>query len=176
MWRGTTKDVQQREIDFANGDHITTNELGGRKSTYPGKYAGPSALRDPKASCANVHDTEAGLVVSGEDNIAGYRAVRMVMNVGSGGTLTMWYGLDLGCAVVQSRFQHESGQTEQKLAAVILGEPDAALFQLSASLKEVPPSELFACPQQGRACTPLPDEMKQRLDKTYDDARAKAGI
>jgi hypothetical protein len=176
MWRGTTKDVQQRGIDFANGDHVKTSELIGKKSTYPKLYAGPPVPRDPAAGCVTVQEQNPRWTIGGEESIGGgYRAVRMVMNLGDARTLTMWYGLDVGCALLHQRFQHETGVTEQNLDAVILGEPDAALFQVSASLKEVPPSELFDClDRKGGTCTALPDETKQRLDKTYHDVHLKA--
>jgi hypothetical protein len=174
MWRGTTKDVQKRRIDFANGDHVVINELLARKSTYPKKSAGPPVPRDPKASCATTQELTSGWVIGGEDTIGAYRAVRMVYD-SSPRTWTIWYSLDVGCAVLQLRLQHETGVTQQNLAAIISGEPDAALFQLSASSKEVPPSELFDCSGvEGRPCMELPDQTKQRMDNTYDDVRAKA--
>ena len=173
MWRGSTKDVQKRRIDFANGDHVVINELMGRKSTYPRKSAGPPVPRDPKASCAIAQELHSGWVVGGDDTVGAYRAVRMV-NVNGPRTSTIWYGLDVGCAVLQLRLQHETGVTQQNLAAVILGEPDAALFQLSASIKEVPPSELFDCSGVEGPCTALSDQTKQRMDGTYYQVRAKA--
>ncbi len=171
MRRSTTRDLQKREIYFANGDRVTTNELAGLKSTYPN--VGQPAPRDPKASCTTTEELASGRIIGGEDNIGGYRAVRLVNLLGAS-TLTMWYGLDLGCAVLQQRFQHETGITDQDLAAVIPGEPDAALFQLSASLKEVPPSRLFACPDGLPGCTELSDRAQRRIDGQYYDARAKA--
>jgi hypothetical protein len=176
MLRATTKHVQQRTIYFASGDFVKTSELKGKKSTYPKLYDGPQVRRDPAAGCVTAdqeHDPR--WTMGGEDTIGGYRAARVVMHLGSMRTLTMWYGLEAGCALLQQRFQHETGVTDQNLAAVILGEPDAALFQVSASLKEGPPSELVNCSdREGGTCTGLPDQYKQRVDKIYYDAQAKA--
>jgi hypothetical protein len=175
MWRGTTEDVQQRGIDFANGDHVETSELMGKKSTYPKLYAGPPVPRDPAAGCVTAQEQNPRWTIGGEESIGGYRAVRMVMNVGGARTLTMWYGLDVACALLQQRLEHETGVTDQNLDAVILGEPDAALFQVSASLKEVPPSEFFECSdRKGGTCKALPDETQQRLDNRYHEVHLKA--
>jgi hypothetical protein len=174
MWRGTTSEAQSRQIYFGNGDFVRTNDLQGRKSTYPKKYAGAPVPGDPKSHCGTAQESDPRWVNGGEEMIGGLRAARRTMHLGGSRTLTMWYGLDVGCAVVQQRFEHETGVTEQKLAALVPGEPDAALFQLSTVLKEVPPSELSDCSGKGSSCTPLPEQFKERMDKDYNAIRAKA--
>jgi hypothetical protein len=169
MWRGTTNDVQSRDIYFANGDMVQTNELAGTKSTFPKKYAGPPSPRDPNGNCATTEEINSHWTNEGTDTVGPYRAVRRVMDVGHGRRLTMWYGVDVGCAVLKQRLEHETGVTEQNLDAIILGEPDRALFQFPASLNELPPSQLFSC--QGAACAPLPDDFKQKIDKSYYELR-----
>jgi hypothetical protein len=167
MWRGTTNDVQSRQLYFTNGDMVTTNELAGTKSTYPKMYAGPPVPRDPNANCATAQELGSRWTTEGMDTVGSYRVVRRVMNVGAGRTLKMWYGVDVGCAVLKQRLEHESGVTEQNLDAIILGEPDRALFQLSAAFNEVPPSQLLGC--KGGDCAAMADEFKQKLDKRYNE-------
>ena len=177
MWRGSTNEVQQRKLFFANGDEVRTNELLARKSTYPKQHAGAILRRNPQTSCFSEEDLKAGWTPSGQDSIGGHRAFRLV-NTASKRTMTVWYALDAGCALLQQRFEHETGVTEQSLAALIPGEPDAAHFQIPASFQEVAPSGLFACSGTDSDCksTPLPDYVGQRLDKRYSDKRAKAPI
>ena len=157
---------------------ISRMATGSQLMTSQGERAlirrwGFPAPRDPKESCTNAQELSSGRVIDGEDNIGGHRAVRIVNVMGSR-KFTMWYALDLACAVLQQRFQHETGETDQNLAAVIIGEPDAALFQLPTSLKEVPPSVLYRCPEGLQGCKELPDQANERFDKTYNDARSKA--
>jgi hypothetical protein len=163
-FRSTTKDVQKRELYFVNGDHIRVSELKGVKSTYPHESRAGRVVKDPQASCASRQEMDSGWVVSGREKIGGYRAARLT-RVSGDGTLTIWYGLDLGCAVLQQRLRHKSGASEQKLTAVIPGEPDLALFQLSAALREEAPSEMLGC--SGASCTPPPPSYLEKLDRHY---------
>ncbi len=173
MWKGSTKDVQQRKIFFANGDEIQTNELPARKSTYPKAHVGIPFQRNSASSCFNVDELKAGWAPGGEDMVGGHRAFRLV-NKSSNRTMTVWYGLDAGCALLQQRFEHETGVTEQSLAALILGEPDTSHFQVSDTFAEVPPSVLLSCSGAGSVCkSEMPESIKQKLDKRYADARAK---
>lgn len=174
MWRGSTSDVQQRKMYFANGDEVRTNELLSRKSTYPKVHAGDLLQRNPQTSCFTAQDQSAGWALGGEDTIEGYRAVRLLHKTNHR-TMTAWYALDAGCALLRQRFEHETGVTEQNLAALIFGEPDAALFQVSASFQEVTPSRLFdVCSDAVGGCkSALPEAVKQRLDKRYVEARAQ---
>ncbi len=83
-----------------------------------------------------------------------------------------WHALDAGCALVQVRAEHDTGVTVQNLTSLVQGEPDQALFQVSGTFQEVPPSGLFVpiC-SGGDSCKSLPDEVKQRLDQNYYAAR-----
>ncbi|MGC2656730.1 MAG: hypothetical protein WA324_02055 [Bryobacteraceae bacterium] len=171
VFRATTKDVQNRELYFANGDHVRVNELMGAKSTYPGEGVPELAAKSPETSCVSKNELAQGWIVKEGETIGGYRTARST-RVTHDGTFMIWYGLDLGCAVLQLRYQHGNGVTEQTLTKVIPGEPDYALFQLSAALNEVPPSALLKCSVAN--CTPLPDDYKTRIDQRYYDARAKA--
>jgi hypothetical protein len=172
MFRSTTKDVQKRELYFANGDHIRINELMGAKSTFLNESEGRLPARAPEASCLSQQEAASGWVVSGQDLIGGYKSAR-ITRVAKDRTWTIWYGLDLNCAVLQERLQHETGVTEQRLTAVTLGEPDTALFQLSTALKESPPSQLLGCPSGPCATPPAP--YLERIDRHYYEVRAAAG-
>jgi len=159
-WSGSDEAVQQRDLYFANGDHVQINDRIGKKSTF--SQQGLPAQRDPQSSCTTPAESKAGWTPVGIDTIGVYRAVR-VTKVGRR-TMTVWYALDLGCATLQARLEHETGVTEQKLSAVVLGEPNAALFEASR-LEEVAPSHLYP--------SSLPELTQQRLDKTYNDNLAK---
>lgn len=171
VFRSTTNDVQNRELYFANGDHIRVNELMGAKTTYPGVSGEARVMRSPDESCVSRTELQAGWLVNSGEPIGGYRTARATLTTRDG-PLTIWYGLDLGCAVLQLRLQHSNGATEQKLTAVIPGEPDPALFQLSAALNEVPPSELLSCSRAN--CGPLPAGYNERVDQHYYEIRARA--
>ena len=86
-----------------------------------------------------------------------------------------WYALDVGCAMLQLRFEHEDGLTVQNLASLVDGEPDPALFQLPADFQEVTPSGLYEpiCSPSGK-CTSPSQSYLQRLDDDYRALRAKA--
>lgn len=165
MWRGTTDKVEDRRIDLANGGRIRTNELLGRKSTY--SKGGAPIQRSPQLQCATTEGAKTGWAVDGTENIGGHPSVRMVLP-GPVRTMTVWYALDAGCAMVQLRLQHETGFTVQELAALIPGEPDAALFQVAASFQEVAPSKLHdGCTPSNAGCHPVPDSVLSRLDNNY---------
>ena len=82
--------------------------------------------------------------------------------------MTMWLALDADCAVVQQRFEHETGVSVQSLKSLIIAEPDSALFQVPLNFEEVPPSGLYVpvCGPSGR-CSSVPDAVKQKLDRFY---------
>jgi hypothetical protein len=167
--------VQQRRIYFANGDYVLTNEILGRKSTYPQKYSAVPGKRDPASSCNNSEiDATNGWSIEGTDNVGGFRTVRMA-STNSGRSWKIWYALDVGCAVVQSRYEQDNAVTVQNLTSLAPGEPDPSLFQLPAAFQEVPPSDLYqpVC-KDGKCTAPLPDAQKQRLDKNYVDLRASS--
>ena len=175
VWRGSTDHVQERKIYLASGEYVRVNDIAAKKSTFPNTpFPTP---RDPKASCITEPEIGAGWMASGEDTVGGYRTVRVFKALNGGRTITIWYGLDVGCAILQQRFQHETGVTQQDLAAVVLGEPDAALFRLSNSLLEAPPSELFGCPDSGtNSCAPISEDVKQKMDRKYNSLRAQGPV
>lgn len=165
--------VAVRTIHFANGDEIRINEISERKSTFPRLHDGGPTLRDPESLCVQ-NQNEA---VVGEGTIGGYRTVQI-----KAGSLTNWYALDQGCAMVQSRFEHDSGVTERIFISLIPGEPDGALFRAPASFLEVPPSQLSsyqdAEDSKGGAAPSTRSQAQaiylQRLDQLYYGCQAKA--
>lgn len=164
MWRGSTSKAQQRKISFTNGDYIRTNELTGRKSTYPKRFAGGAPpQKNPLTSCLNADDANAGWTFAGEETVEGHRAARLV-NVSGKRTMTMWDALDVACATLRLRFEDKDGVTEQVVSALVPGEPDAALFRVPDSFQEVAPSALHGS---------LPDSVSKRIDKNYNDLRAQ---
>lgn len=175
MWRGSTGSVQQREIYFSNGDFVVTDEIRGKKSTYPRAYRGVPGQRHPQQSCLTEEEIHLGFALVGEDDIAGYRALRIARTRGKS-TVTSWRAPGFGCAVLQSRLDHESGVSEQALAALVPGEPDGGLFRIPASFQEVPPSILLFsdCPDPNSPCkSTLSESARKVRDKGYYDLRAK---
>lgn len=175
MWRGSTDSVDQREIFFANGDFVRTDEIHGRKSTYPQLYSGVPGQKHEHASCISQDESRLGYVLSGQETISGYRAYRIVRN-GAKQTVTVWRAPDFGCAQIQFRLDHQTGITEQTLAALLPGEPDGALFRVAGSSQEVLPSILAAgCAEVTPNCkSTLPEAVNARLDKNYGEVRGKA--
>jgi hypothetical protein len=171
MWKATTSLVQQRRIYFANGEKVLTNELLGKKSTYPKQFASIPARR-PEASCLSPSDLKVGWVLDGTDSVGGYRTAR-VMFKGSKRIMTAWHALDAGCALLQLRLEHEDGLTVQNLSSLVFGEPDPTLFQVPANFQETPPSGLYPpiC-SGGGSCTSLPEAVMQRRDNNYHALRA----
>jgi hypothetical protein len=173
MWQATTSVVQQRRINFANGDEVLTNEILGRRSTYPRKHFGVPGRRDPATSCYGELDAKAGWVIDGIDSISGHRAIRLAFTR-AGRNWRTWYALDSACAVLQMHYEEDGVRTLQELTSFTVGQPDPNLFDVPAAFQEVPPSALFerTC-RDGNCTAPLPDTQKQRLDKTYFDLRAR---
>jgi hypothetical protein len=173
MWRATTPIVQQRRIHIAYGDKILTNEPLARKSTYPKFFAQGAPLpREPTDSCLIASEKKIGWIVDGSDSIGGNRTVRLVY-AGPKYTIKAWHALDAACALLQQSFEDDSGRTVQTLASLVLGEPNAGLFQVPATFQEVPPSRLHdpIC-TAGGSCTSPPEEIKQRMDNKYLAVRA----
>ena len=170
MKRATVNDVQDREVFFANGQSVRLNELASRMSTYPHAPAGTMIVRDPGNGCVTAQEKNSGWRSSGQEDINGHPTIRVVKLLGRR-TLTLWYSLEFGCAILKQRLEHETGVSEQDLTAVIQGEPDAALFQVPNSFQEVPPSQLFDCSLFKGPCEPLPDSVVQRMDRIYYSAR-----
>jgi hypothetical protein len=163
--------VDERRIYIANGDKILTNESLARKSTYPKFFVGVPEGRYAEDSCLSLSDKRAGWIAEGSENINGYRAVR-VSTSGAKRKMTAWHALDVGCAQLQMRTEHESGVTVQKLTSLVAGEPDAKLFDAPATLQEVPPSRLYEpiC-ANGGSCKSLPEAVQQRMDSKYQAAQ-----
>jgi hypothetical protein len=84
MWKGITGKAQSRRINFANGDLVRTNELLGRKSTYPKKNPGPVPQRSPRTGCVNSADTSGGWVPGTQEIVAGHPAASTVQHRASG--------------------------------------------------------------------------------------------
>jgi len=168
----TSSVVQQRRIEFANGDYVLMNELLGKMSTYPKRFPPGHLRRDPQASCFTASDGKAGSVIDGQETISGYRTVRF-KHVGSTRTIVEWRSLDVGCALLQSRFEHEDGLTVQNLAALTIGEPPSTLFEVPKAFQEVQPSSQYEPICKDGRCTSVPDSVKQSMDKKYNDLRAK---
>lgn len=156
-----------RVVEFSSGTRVEIKDLRELKSSTS-TQAAPS-LRDPAARCLMASpmpspSSSRGPVqesVVGEDSISGYRAAKVVS-----GNQTSWYALDNGCALLRTRADFEDGSASEKtLVALMVSEPERALFYVPTSYKEVPPSQLAVRPgtsPAGRQVTQL-----QKLDAYY---------
>jgi hypothetical protein len=138
--RSGTDGASAREIRLASGRTVKVLERLKVKSTVAAPAVTAASLPDPASQCTKSFDgrprSHGGVEVLGEENIAGYRAVK-VKNRGE----TTWYALDHGCAAIRSRMEFGRGEaSEKRLVALIPGEPDEALFLVPAGYQEGPPS------------------------------------
>jgi len=175
LWRAYENDngpaynfmtYSERIIQFASGIKVTVNELTRMKSTIAYTVNSGRWQRDPASKCMN---SFAGVpmvdsppdVISGEETVSGYRAVRITRN-----NSTIWYALDFGCAMVKDRTEWAGqGYSEKSLVKLIPGEPDTSLYAIDGSIKEAPPSEMMLRP--GLPMTSQNTELLRRLDETY---------
>lgn len=157
---------KERNIRFASGIQVLINELTNTKSTVVNKDNPARWQRDPNSKCINSFagtpmvssPTE---VISGEEAVAGYRAVKIKNN-----NITWWFALDVGCAMVKASYDWgKQGSGEKNLSALIPGEPEAALFDVPADIREAPPSERM--PRPGVTLQPKDIDLFRRLDEEY---------
>jgi hypothetical protein len=174
VWRGSAPKVQQRKLAFANGDYVLTNEALGRKSTYPKRNPGPVTPRSAVMSCVQM-DTKLTEVVGARESVGGYQTAQVITVSGKNKT-TNWYALDYGCAKLRVRWEYETGVSEQNLVALIMGEPDPALFQIPATFQEVPPSRVNdLCADPGSGCQPaVPLPLLMKIDQNYANVNDRA--
>jgi len=106
----------------------------------------------------------------GEEIIAGYRTAKI-----ADGLTTSWHALDYGCALVKDRWEFSATEvSEKELVALVAGEPDAALFDVPAHYREVPPSERILGPKKEcPGCNEHSQKVFQELDEAYKRLAAK---
>jgi hypothetical protein len=128
-----------RTIEFASGITVEINDFTGAKSTTVSKIFA-NFQRDPGSKCINSIDgapQTTSQVISGEEVVAGYRAVKITSN-----NSTWWFALDHGCAQLKSRIDWSSQEhSDKNLVELVPGEPAAALFDVPGDDKEMSPSE-----------------------------------
>ena len=88
---------------------------------------------------------------------------------------TWWVALDYGCAMVKSRVDWGAqGVSEKNLVALIPGEPEAALFDVSAQFREAPFSEMLLGPgKKLEDLGPRDAERLRKIDQDYYERRLK---
>ena len=162
----------RRSINFSSGIQVDTNESDNTKSSMENRSAKPKSWqRDPDSKCLNALDGtpfDPDQTLVGEETIAGFRTVKI-----SSGVITSWHALDYGCARVKDIWQFSPTEfTEKELVALNGGEPDAALFQVPAKFREVPPSERILGPDKGRKpCNENGEKALRMLDEDYKRAK-----
>lgn len=123
----------ERIVDFSSGKKMYTFSTQQLKSTTfaPAKNRAANWLRDSGNNCLISGLQEKSV---GEE---GYRAVKLSHD----GTITQWFALDCGCALIKDRAEWPDGQmSEKRLVALIPGEPAPSMFEAPAGFQEVPPS------------------------------------
>jgi hypothetical protein len=73
--------------------------------------------------------------VAATERIEGYRALRVVR-----GSVTRWFALDHGCALLRQRVETGKEVSEAHLVALTPGEPATELFAVPGDYAERPPS------------------------------------
>ena len=164
-----TEKATQRIINFASGVQVEINDSTNTRTSIMQPNADVAGLqRDPDSKCTNSLAgkpiTSTPETFAGEETIAGYRTAKIVR-----GGVTEWHALDYGCAVVKDRWEFSTKEvSEKELVSLSSGEPDAALFDIPANAKEVPPSERILGPQKDcKDCDAHTKERFQKMDAEY---------
>jgi hypothetical protein len=126
----------ERILDFSLGKRMYIFSPGQLKTTTfdPAKILAAQWLRDPGNNCLISGFPEKP---DGEEVIEGYRAVKLILDR----SVTQWFALDYGCALIKDRAEWPDGQmSEKRLVALIPGEPAPSMFDDPAGFQEVPPS------------------------------------
>ena len=126
----------ERILDFSSGKQMYIfRPLQVKTTTFdPAKYLAANWLRDSGNNCLISGFQEKP---EGEEVIEGYRAVKLSYDE----SITQWFALDYGCALIKDRAEWPDGQkSEKRLVALIPGEPAPSMFDDPAGFEEVPPS------------------------------------
>ena len=137
----------ERILDFSSGEKMYIFHPEELKTTLfdPVKYRAATWLRDSGNNCLISGFQEKP---EGEEVLDGYRVVKLTFN----GSITQWFALDYGCALIKDRAEWPDGQmSETRLVAILPGEPSPSLFDDPAGLQEVPPSRSFLRDADARA-------------------------
>jgi hypothetical protein len=139
--RGTS----QRFISLVSGLYIRTDERREMKSTEQRPITFHwNSVGDPKSRCVRsvsgqpLFPSDADV---GDSSFLGQRAV-----VIRAGESTVWFALDLGCALLRRVQTSESGLSEIVATRILSGEPDPGLFEVPERYEEVLPSTLLRLP------------------------------
>lgn len=156
-----------RSLYFSSGLQVGVNELHKTKTSMMKPEGNPAiSQRDASSKCLNSlagKRMTSSETLLGEEMIAGYRTVKI-----ASGIVTEWHALDYGCALVRDRWEFSATEvTEKELVALVAGEPDANLFDVPATYREIPPSE------ETRPCNENAHKFLQMLDEDYKRYAAK---
>ena len=137
----------ERILDFSSGKKMYIFNPEELKTTLfdPVKYKAATWLRDSGNNCLISGFQEKP---EGEEVIDGYRVVKLTYDA----SITEWFALDYGCALIKDRAEWPDGQmSEKRLVALLPGEPSPSLFDDPGGLQEVPPSRSFLRDADARA-------------------------
>lgn len=130
-----------RYIEFASGGRVEVGDLWDIKTSWPKAKLPPVQDRYRAAQSDCVSTISGKQLLRGErldraETLNGIRALKLIE-----GRNAVWYAPEFGCAKVQARYDFGTSINEHSLIAVIPGEPDATLFHVPESFREVSPSE-----------------------------------
>jgi len=166
-----------RVIRLPDGGWIKLVDALSAKSTCRPKLLAKASARKTLSSAPKPDDCVRPLdKLLGQTELFGQRAeIVKTWDLGSGGE--KWVVPGLGCMVLQwqrAELRPNGSRTiqeEGKPVSLILGEPEARLFDMGASYNEVKPSELLRLEMRaaGRPWSPLMPK-ETRDDYEYDEA------
>jgi hypothetical protein len=134
-----------RIINLSSGEQTQIDEMRGIKMTTKRvDHTITEVIRDPKSDCLlslTGAPVLTGESILGREMFSGYSTVKIKSAASS---LTWWFALDFGCALVRSQADWSGrGATHQEVVALTGGEPSAGLFDVAAGLREAMPSEFY---------------------------------
>ena len=139
--------VLQRRITFADGQVVAADDVASTSTRWaapPGQDI--TSQRDPASGCQRTRSGRIGAknqVVHGDEVIGGYRATKITI-----GDNTLWYALDIGCAVIRAKWDRGATSNSKELASVVFGEPDISFFTVPEAYSKLPFQEFFKIPEK----------------------------
>lgn len=129
-----------RQLVFPDGVRVEVNDFQLGKSTTLVPTLSPEQ-RQPDAMCLRLSGLSGRawqLRKAVIEHVRGFRTARV-----SDGSVTQWFALDYGCALVRRTANFGAQKSQLELVSLIPGEPSEALFEVPDHYREGPPS-MFA--------------------------------
>jgi hypothetical protein len=164
--------VSQRLIHFPNGIRIDADDL--RELAFAVQLKGWTASDQERNPARECRATYTGARMFGDlrsgETIAGLRTLMVARD-----DVTKWFAIDYGCAEVRM-VRRDVAIPDQEVVRVFSGEPDASLFEISATYHEASPSVLYRMSAGGQRATSYDtwyEKAKVSLDSLVTDERSR---